>query len=460
MTTDPAALDLCADVVARARAAGAEEAEAYFERSTTRTVDARRGALEAVTTASTRGVGVRVLIGGALGYASGTDLDAAGRADLAEQAVQLARASSADPVRALPDTTPLADHDLAIYDPALLELSLDAVLELLTRAERAGFAVDARVDDAHIERFGQTVEQVAIVNSRGVAASAASTTSYLSLSMIARQNGDAERGYASTIARGPGQIDPELTGYRAARRAVTSLGGSPRPTRRASVVLEPEVTGELLRGLAQALAGDAVARGRSLFTGGRGDPGGLGARVGSRVVDLVDDGRLPGGPGTLPFDGEGVPTRRTALIEGGILRGFLHNCESARRAGTRSTGNCTRATYRSLPEVGQTNLVLRPGERAPAALVASVDEGLYVVATRNVGGINPVSGDYSVGASGRRIVHGELAEPVSGVTLAAPMLGLLKSVREVGSDLRWVSGQGGYVGAPTVLIDDVTIGGR
>jgi PmbA protein len=243
-------------------------------------------------------------------------------------------------------------------------------------------------------------------------------------------------------------------------RAVTSIGGAPFETRRASVVFEPEVIAELLRGIAQALAGDAIVKGRSLFAARSDGPPWIGARIGSSVVTLEDDGALPGAPGSMPFDGEGVPTQRTPLIEAGTLRGFLYNCESARRAGASSTGNGVRPSYRSIPEVGHTNLVLRPGERAPTALVASVDEGLYVVATRNVGGINPVSGDYSVGASGRRIVNGELAEPVSGVTLAAPMLELLANVREVGSDLRWMSGQGGFVGAPTVVIDDVTIGGR
>src|SRR3954468_23432769 len=132
VTTDPGNLDLCADVVARARAAGADEAEAYFEASTARTVDARGGELEGVTTATTRGVGLRVLVGGALGYASGTDLDPAGRADLAEQAVHLARASAPDPARTLPDPAPVPSDDLAIYDPSLPVLTLDAILDLLT----------------------------------------------------------------------------------------------------------------------------------------------------------------------------------------------------------------------------------------------------------------------------------------------------------------------------------------
>jgi PmbA protein len=235
------------------------------------------------------------------------------------------------------------------------------------------------------------------------------------------------------VSRSVAGLDPEAVGYRAGRRAVTPLGGSPLTTRRASVIFEPEIIAELLRVLGQALAGDAVAKGRSLFANRPGSPW-IGSRIGSAMVDLVDDGTLAGAPGTLP-------------------------CESAQRAGAASTGNGIRSTYRTMAEIGPTNLVLRPGDRAPAALVASVDEGLYVVATRNVGGISPVSGDYSVGASGRRIVNGELAEPVSGVTLAAPMLELLSNVREVGSDLRWMSGLG-CIGAPTVLVDDVTIGGR
>lgn len=465
MTSSPADLDLCADVVARARAAGANEAEAYFEASTTRTIDARGGALEGVTTATNRGIGLRVLVGGALGYASSTDVDTAGRADLAEQAVHLARASAPDPARTLPDPAPVSDADLGIYDPSLLELPLDSALGLLTRAEQAAFAADPRIDAAHMERFGQVVERIAIANSRGVALTTASTLCYISLSMIARQDGDAQRGYGGMVSRSIGQMDPESVGYRAARRAVTPLGGAPLTTRRASVIFEPEIIAEVLRVLAQAMFGDAVVRGRSLFAERAGATPWIGSRIGSEVVTIEDDGALPGAPGALPFDGEGVPAQRTPLIEAGVLRGFLQSVESAQRASassvpTASTGNATRSTYRNLPEVGQTNLLLRPGERAPAALVASVDEGLYVVSTRNVGGINPVSGDYSVGASGRRIVNGELAEPVSGVTLAAPMLELLSNIREIGSDLRWVSGQGGYVGAPTVLIDDVTIGGR
>jgi PmbA protein len=278
--------------------------------------------------------------------------------------------------------------------------------------------------------------------------------------MVVRDGTDAQRGFASATGRELAAIDPEYVGGRAARRGLAPLGGSVLPTGRMTVVMEPDVVAELLRGLVQALSGDAVGRGRSLFAERPGEASPVGTTIAASIVDLLDDGRLPGAPGTMPCDGEGVPTQQTPLIEQGVLCGFLHNGESAWRAGARSTGNGVRTSYRALPDVGPTNLVLRPGQRAPAAIVASVEDGLYVVGTRNVGGINPVSGDYSVGASGRRIVRGEMGEPVSGVTLAAPMLELLANVHEVGSDLRWISGQGGIVGAPTVRIDDVMVGGR
>jgi PmbA protein len=454
------ALDLCADAVAIGRRAGADEVEAYLESSTNTRVDVSDGRLEAVTTATAQGIGMRALAGGGLGIAAGSNLDPAGRADLAEQAVALARVATPDPARVLADPEPIRAADLDIVDQRLLGLSVDAMTDLVIRAERAAREADARVEGTHIARFGRVAGRIAVVNSRGVAATFEATTCYLSLSVVVRDGPDAERGYASVISRNLAPIDPEDIGQRAVRRALTSLGGTVLPTRRASVVMEPEVVGELLRGLAQALSGDAAVKGRSLFAARPGFPSPIGTSVAAAVVDLADEGWLPGAPSTMPCDGEGVPTRRTPLIADGILSGFLHNVESGWRAGAASTGNGVRASYKALPEVSTTNLVLRPGQRDASAIIAGVEDGLYVVGTRNVGGINAVSGDYSVGASGRRIVNGELAEPISGVTLAAPMLDLLRNVQEVGSDLRWVSGQGSVVGTPTVRIDDVTIGGR
>ena len=439
--------------MARARATGADEAEAYHVRQTTTTVDLRAGRLEALVSAVSRGVGLRVLAGGGPGDAYSADLTSSGLAELAERVVRLAREATPDPDRALPEARPPSAADLRIFDPGLADFPAEDKIELLRRLEDEVRAADARVQDVDLARYADSSGTYTVVSSRGIATSYPASGCYAMVIPIARDGGEAQRGYAVTAGHGPADLDVGEAARRAARRATTPLGGRPVPTQRASVVLEPEVVAELLRGLGQALSGEAVLKGRSVLVGRER------TRIGSAAVALIDDGSLPGGYATAPVDGEGVPAERTVLVEGGVLRGLLHNTYTARRAGVRSTGNGVRGSYRSLPEVGPTNLQLEPGPHSPEALIAGVERGLYVVATRNVGGINPISGDYSVGASGRWIERGELAGPVSGVTIAAPILEMVANLSAVGSDLRWVPGQGA-IGAPTVRIDGVTIGGR
>ena len=445
-------LDLCADVVARARAAGADEAEAFYAADRTTTVEVTDGALDALTAAESRGVGLRVLVGGALAFAWSSDLGAAGRAELADQAVRLAREATPEPGRALPAALPMPDRALAIEDATLADVSTEQKVAMLVRLEETARAEDPRVEATHLCRYGDSLDLCAIVSSRGIAASYRATSCYVSLSAIARADGEAQRGHASGIGRRFGDLDPEEVGSRAARRATTTLGGRPIGTMRAPVVLEPDVAAELLRGVTLALSGEAVTRGRSMFVGR------LGERVGSALVTLTDRGDLPGAPRTAPFDGEGVPTRSTPLIDAGVLRGFLHTTDSARRVAAEPTGNTVRSSYRALPDVGSTNLVLAPGQMSQAEILRGIDSGLLVTVTRNVGGINPVSGDYSVGASGRLIEAGELTRPVTGVTIAGPMLELLANVSAIGSDARWSAGQAPVL-TPSLRIEDVAVGG-
>ena len=447
------ALELCAEVVAAARASGTDEAEAFYLGERTTNVDVLEGRLDALTAAESRGIGLRVLVGGALAFAWTSDLSAAGRADLADQATRLSREATPEPGRVLPDPLPIPDRSLEIEDPTLADVTTEQKVALLVRLEAAARAEDPRVVATHLCRYGDSIDLAAIASSRGITASYRATSCYVTLSTIARQDGEAQRGSASGFAHGIGGLDVEEVGGRAARRATATLGGAPIPTTRATVLLDPDIAAELLRGVTQALYGDAVARGRSMFVGR------IGQRVGSRLVMLHDRGDLPGAPRSAPFDGEGVPTGSTPLVDAGVLRGFLHTSDSARRAGAESTANSIRTSYRAAPDVGPTNLVLEPGPLSRDELVRGVEYGLYVVTTRNVGGINPVSGDYSVGASGRLIERGELTRPVTGVTIAGPMLELLANVGAVASDARWSTGQAPVL-APTVRIDGVAIGGR
>jgi PmbA protein len=219
-----------------------------------------------------------------------------------------------------------------------------------------------------------------------------------------------------------------------------------------AVILDPVAAASFLGVLAGALSAESVLKGRSLLAGR------IGQQVAANLVTLIDDGRLIEGPSVAPFDDEGVPTARTLLIEGGFLRGFLHDTYTATKAGERSTGNAGRGGYRTVPGVSPSNLFLEPGEVSPEDLLAQADHGVYVQEVSGLhSGANPISGEFSVGATGLRIQDGTFADPLREMTIASTLLDVLRSVVALGDDLRFPVGGG--LGAPTVLISEMTVGG-
>ncbi|HEX2031801.1 MAG TPA: metallopeptidase TldD-related protein, partial [Actinomycetota bacterium] len=222
---------------------------------------------------------------------------------------------------------------------------------------------------------------------------------------------------------------------------------------RLPVVLDPWAAAAFLGVLARALSAEEVQKGRSLLAGL------VGQEVASPAVPLVDDGRLPEGPASAPFDDEGVPSGRTPVIERGVLRGFLHNTTTARREGAASTGNASRASYRGVPGVSPTNLLLEPGPEDPAALLRRAGRAVYVQDVTGVhSGANPVSGEFSVGATGLRVDAGALAGPLREMTIASTLPEVLRRIEAVGSDLRFFPG-GGALGTATLLVGEMTVGG-
>ena len=219
------------------------------------------------------------------------------------------------------------------------------------------------------------------------------------------------------------------------------------------MVFDPVVAAELVASLSQALTADAMQRGRSFLLDK------MGQDVASDMVTLLDNGRLPGGMGSAPFDAEGVPTQATRLLDEGMLQDVIYDTYSARKEERKSTGNASRGSHRSAPTLSPSNFYLQPGNQSPEGIIAEVEKGLYVLSTMNVGGINPVSGDYSVAARGLWIENGQLTHPVNEVTIALPLEKLLKNVSAVGSDLRFVPFFGA-IGAPTIRIDGMTIAGK
>jgi PmbA protein len=260
-------------------------------------------------------------------------------------------------------------------------------------------------------------------------------------------------GLGLGIGRGPEALDASAIGNEAGERAATLAGARQPSSRRCPVVFDAFVAASFLGFIGGMLSADAVQRGRSLFAEREGD------EIADPALRLTDDGTVPDGPSTTPFDGEGSPRRRIPLLEDGRLLTFLFDSRTARKAGRATTGSAVRSSYRTPPSVGTGNLVVEEGERSLEELVAAAGEGLYV--TDVVGlhsGVNPVSGTFSVGATGRLIEGGELGRPVREITIASDLVTMLRSVEGVGSDSRWVP-FGGSVRAVPLLLGEMAVSG-
>jgi PmbA protein len=301
--------------------------------------------------------------------------------------------------------------------------------------------------------YSDALGRVALANSRGFAASYSATQAWAYSSAFAGEGADLMTGLGVGLGRDPGALDPEAIGAEAAERALALVGARQPESRRCPVVLDAFVAASFIGFIGATLSADAVQRGRSLFAEREGD------EVADPALRLADDGTDPDGPGSAPFDGEGTPTRRTPLLEDGRLLGFLYNTRTARKAGRETTGNATRVSYRSPPSVGTSNLLVEAGDRTLDDLVAEAGEGLYVTDVAGLhSGVNPVSGTFSVGASGRLVEGGELGAPVREITIASDLVSMLKAVRFVGSEARWVP-FGGSVKAPPLLVAEMAVSG-
>jgi PmbA protein len=296
-------------------------------------------------------------------------------------------------------------------------------------------------------------QRVAIANSRGFSAGYESTIAYAWASAFAGEGSDLMTGLGVGMGRDPGAIDPQAVGAEAAQRAVGLMGARQPGGRRCPVVLDTFVAASFAGFIGGMLSADAVQRGRSLFAEREGD------EVAGAAFVLADDGVHPEGPSTAPFDGEGSPRRRTPLIEGGKLLGFLFDVRTARRGSLQTTGNAGRGSYRTPPSVGTTNLVLEAGDDSLEELVARAGDGLYVASVSGLhSGVNPVSGTFSVGATGRLIENGELSTPVREITIASDLVSMLQAVQAVGGPGRWVP-FGGSVRSGPVLIAEMQVSG-
>jgi PmbA protein len=439
-----------------ALAAGAGAAEAYAQDSVGREIRVFDGEVESLTEAGERGLGVRCWIDHRVGYAYGTDLGDAGLREIASAAVEAARIADADEFAAPPAAQQAAAPRVeGLADPKFAKAKTEHKVKLAKAIERAARDSDARVVGVETVVYADEEERVALASSSGLAGEYEATTAYAYLQAIAEESGDKQTGLGFGMGRSPKHLDAEEIGREGAERATSLLGATKPSSRTCPVVLDPTVAASFAGFIGGTLCADAVQRGRSPFAGRLGD------EVASAALTLTDDATDPDGLNSSPFDAEGEPRAVTPLIQAGSLAAYLHDSYTARRQGdgTLSTASAARSGYRSPPSVSTSNLVVSPGERTFEELLAQAADGIYVTDVAGLhSGVNPVSGTFSVGATGRLIAGGELAAPADEFTIASDLQSMLKAIVAAGAEARWVP-FGGSVSTPSLLIGEMAVGG-
>lgn len=440
------------DVVARAMKAGATAAEAVVREGLEFSALVRMGGVETLKEAGARAVGLRVFLGQRAASTFSSDFSAEGIERLVKGALDLVRVTSADPCAGLPEPSQLGSlpGDLELYHDDVYSLPPEQRIDYARRAENAALSADPRIKNSDGGSFDASSGRKVLVNSLGFTGDYRRSYCSVAAAPIAQdENGAMQRDYWYSSSRSLERLEsPESVGKRAAQRTLRRLGARKIPSTRVPLVFESETARSLLQSVFDAVNGDAIYRQASFLEGK------LGEKITAESITVVDDGTIPGAFGTTPFDDEGVPSRRTVVIEGGVLKSYLLNTYTAKRLGLQTTGNAARGLAGN-PVIGWNNLFLQQGSRAPEQIIAEIKQGLYVIDLLG-SGVNLVTGDYSRGATGIWIENGELTYPVEEITIAGNLKEMLANISEIGSDLEFHSS----ISCPTLRIDGMTIAGR
>jgi PmbA protein len=446
--------DAVAHALEAARKAGAAAADAVAVESDSVEVRVREAEIDHVKQARERGLGIRAFVDGtgALSSAvtSTSDLTPATIERMAAETVALARATAPDPCAGLPDGGFASDApDLGLFDPADRAATVADRIDRAREAEAAARGADPRIANSEGSEASSDFAHVAFGNTSGLLAEYETAHHGISCMPVAKDASGMQTDYWMSVGRRLADLEaPADVGREAARRALGRLGARRVRTAEVPVIFDPMTARSLLANLVGCLSGYAVYREASFLSDRLGDA------IASERVTVVDDGRRPGGLGSKPFDGEGLPTRRNLVVDGGRLASWLLDTYSARKLGAASTGNASRGVG-SGPGVGATNLWLEPGDATLDEIVADTPRGLLVTGLFGHG-FNAVTGDFSRGAAGLWIENGERTHPVEEITIAGNLGRMLLDVDAVGSDLLWL----GRVAAPSLRVTRMTVAGE
>jgi PmbA protein len=442
---------MASDIVAKARSLGADEVDAYLHSGIESTVSIRKQEMEKLIEAGSRSVSIRVIKDKRTAVCNTSDLAPKALDEMVRTAIELAKISEPDEFAGLPAKEDLATDmggALMLYDERIESLTVEEMKDIVLRAEQAAFDADKRVTNSEGAEFGAERGMVVLANSLGFCGSFPYTAASFSVSVLADEpSGKKHNDYwYSANSMFHRLAAPEDVGRRAAARVVRKIGARKVGTREVPVVWEPTMTGALMGVVAGAASGEALFKRSTFLTDFEGQP------IAAPLVSITDDATLPGQLGSRPFDGEGVRKRHNVLVEGGVFKQFLFDSYYARRTGRRTTGSASRMGDQI--GVGTGNLIWEPGTSDPAAMVAAIQDGLYLTDLMGFG-VNQTTGDFSRGAAGLWIESGAIAYAVAEVNVSGNLKDMLKNVDAVGNDLEWRAG----TASPTIRMSRLTVSG-
>jgi PmbA protein len=413
-------------------------------------IEAKDGEVDALNLSQSSGVGIKVIKNMRLGFAFSSDMGKDSLKQMLKMAVDGSTEASSDEFLSFPseqDTIPVST--LGLFDKEIDNITEDEKISMAMKLEDAALRFDTRVRRVRKASYTENKHNTRIINSNGLDKEYPSTRVSCSIMVAAERNGESQMGWDMDTGRYISDIDVEQVGRRAARRAVDMLGARSIDTVRCNVLLENIVVCELLEVLANSFLLDNIEKGKSMLKGK------IGNKIASNSVNIWDNGLLPKGWATAPFDAEGMPTQETALVIDGICQGHLSDVYWGRRTGAGTTGNAVRSSYMNLPTIGITNIYMEGKGPKLEDLISDMGNGLFVTELLGVHTANPVTGDFSLGAAGFMVEGGEVSYPVRGMAISGNLGDLLLKIEKVGGDLRFI----GSVGAPSIVLRDIEVSG-
>ena len=440
--------DLTEQLVQKCLKKGADAAEVYLENGRNLSIEIRNGEIETVQETSAHGVGIRVFRKGKMAFSNSNDFSEQALENAVTSAVQFAENTTADENNVLPDDKGMNEID-GLFDPNLSQVSMEQKIEMAKKVEELAMK-DSRITKSAGSAYGEGEAEIFIANSNGLLKSYKSSGSSYGVSVVAEKGDQKSSGGEYCSRRMFVDLkSAEEIAQKAAEKAFQMLDPQIVKTQKATVIVDPDAARSILGGILAAINGERVLQGASFLKDK------LNQKIMTDKITIIDDGTIPKGMSSQPFDGEGVPTQKRIIVDKGVLKGFMYNTIVAKRAGEQSTGNASRGGFTSLPGIGAHNFYVMAGNDSPEDIIRATKNGLLLKGVTGYG-INPVNGNFSGGASGFWIKNGRIAFSVKGLTIAGTAEEILNNIDMLGNDLDLNRS----FTAPTFRIKSMQIGGE